>query len=260
MKIGDLKLGGRIFQLSTGYSGMGKTVGFGSYPKPSVLIDLDIRASPLRKMFPQFTNEIEIESFGPHDFMRFWKFIQDIRAGNMPYKTVGLASLTSLARMTLNYSVGLRGSGSRKKDEYKSLGVIELLEIEDFGAEGRLIGTVLDIFRSCKVNFIMDAHLIETTERDLKTKREITYKSLLTGGKKIAAEIPGYFDEVYYFYSDQNIGGDSQYKISTVPMNDIAAKTALPLPPTIDFTMKPGEPGLYQKIQEECLKAGVEIG
>lgn len=261
MNLGDIKLGGRIFQLSAGYSGMGKTVGSGSYPKPLVLIDLDLRAAPLRKMYPQITDEIKVEQFGPFDFLRFWKFVQDIKEGNTPYKTAVLGSLTSLARMTLNYSVGLRGKGSdSKRDNFKSKGVIELLEIEDFGAEGRLIGTVLDIFRAAKVNFIMEAHLIHTTEKNIASKKETEYKSLLTGGKKIAAEIPGYFDEVYYFFARQGLDGTSQYFISTVPMNDISAKTALPLPAELEFTMEPGGDGLYQKIQAACKEKGVDIG
>ena len=260
-KISDIKIGGRLFQLSVGYPGTGKTVAAASYPTPILFLDLDLRLAPLAKMFPG-REDIEYESYGPNDFLRFWNKLQEIRAGNTPHKTYVLDSLTALARMTLNYSVSMRGSSGdeKRKSSFKAKGVIDLLEIEDFGAEGRLLGHVVDSFRATKKNFIMTAHLIHTTEKDIKTKTESDYKSLLTGGKKIAAEIPSYFDEIYYHFIETQMDDSMSYKISTVKRNDVFAKTALPLPPTLDYTMKPGEPGLFQKIQAACKANGVEIG
>ena len=102
MKLSEIKLGGRIFQLSIGYSGAGKTVGAASYPKPLLILDLDLRVEPVVKMYPQSGDEISVERFGPNDFGRFWDFMKKIQGGEMPYKTVVLDSLTAVARMTLN--------------------------------------------------------------------------------------------------------------------------------------------------------------
>ena len=168
-----------------------------------------------------------------------------------------MSSLISLARMALNYSVSLRGRAGKSK------GVIELLEIEDFGAEARLLGTVIDVFRSLSSNFILEAHLVSVIEKDITTKKETNYKTLLTGGKKIAAEIPSYFDEVYYFFTRNRVGetgGYSDYYISTAPKEDILCKTALPLPGEMKVTMEPDGDGLFQMIQKACKEKGVEIG
>ncbi len=260
-KVNDIKLGGRMVQLNIGPPGAGKTTGAGSYPGPIMFLDLDQRVAPLKKMFPNDTT-MEYESFGPFDFLRFWERINQLRQGNAPFKTYVLDSLIALARMTLNYSVGLR-TGEKRNTEYKKRGVIDLLEIEDFGAEGRLLGHVIDVFRNLgRSNFILNAHLIETSSTDIKTKQTTTTQTLLTGGKKIAAEIPSYFNEVYYFFTrDTMVDSGPDYFISTVPMDDIMCKTALPLPPTIKFTMNEKEKGgLFQKIQEACKEKGIEIG
>lgn len=249
-------MGGKIFQLSVGYPGTGKTVAAASYPPPIYFLDLDLRMAPLAKMFAG-REDIEFDSYGPNDFLKFWEKLNQIRQGNTPHKTYIVDSLTALARMTLNYAVSLRGSGR----DFKKKGVIDLLEIEDFGAEGRLLGTVLDSFRASRKNFIMTAHLIETTEKDIKAKSETVCKSLLTGGKKIAAEIPSYFDEVYYHFVRTSMDGKPEFLISTVKKDDIFAKSALPIPAEINYTMqKANDPGLYQRIQEECKKNGIEIG
>jgi hypothetical protein len=112
---------------------------------------------------------------------------------------------------------------------------------------------------------IVEAHLVETTSRKKTTTKdfigeEITIQRLLTAGKTVAAELPGYFDETYYFYKIDKVEPPNEYKVSTISMNGVeVCKTALPLPASIDFTMEPGGEGLYQKIVKICKEKGMEL-
>ena len=56
----------------------------------------------------------------------------------------------------------------------------------------------------------------------------------MTGGRKIAAEIPVYFNEAYHFYNTPSGG----FEIITKADGEDWAKTSLPLPERIDFTHK----------------------
>ena len=254
-KISDLKIGGKLFQLFIGRPGSGKTIAAASYPPPIYFFDLDKRIDSLAAMFPGRA-DIEYDQYGPEEYDKLWNKILQIKAGNSPFKTYVLDSLTSLARMGINYSLSLRGRAGMTR------GVIQMIEVEDYGGETRVLSSMMDAFRGSnfKSNFILTAHLVETNSKVLN-KPDTIQQRLLTGGKTIAAEIPGYFNEIYMFNKEMGFDSKAKYVMRT---NDNAAgidtKTALPIPSEIDFTMKPGEAGLFQKIQEACLKNGGEIG
>lgn len=237
--IDDIKDTDRIMALLISPPGGGKTIlcasmGEDDPPKSVYFFDCDLRMKPIRKMRHLFPNaKISYDSYGPADFEKLWKAAQNIAKNDGLYDWVILDSLTALARMNLNYSTVLRGQGDNAR-EGKRKGVIDLLEIEDFGAEGRGIGYLLDLFRGMRrTNFILTAHLIRVAEKDLKSKTITNTQTLLTGGKKIAAEIPSYFDEVWFIGVEPSFAGEPERWLWTVPVEDIMCKTALPLPPRI---------------------------
>ena len=258
MKLSDTKRGSKLSVLLIGYPGEGKSIAAASFPKPIYIFDLDQRINSLLRFFPNAA-DIEYDHYGPDEYGKLDAKIKQIQAGNAPFKTYILDSLTALARMAINYSINIRGGGKGSVAK----GVIQMTTVDDFNAESRILSVAMDTFRSpnFKSNFIMTAHLVETNVKSLN-EPDTVLQRLLTGGKSIAAEIPGYFDEAYYIYKDVDAFTNTiKYKMSTVPKNGIKTKTALPLSKEIDFTMeKEGDPGLYQKIQEECKKGGVEIG
>ena len=63
-------------------------------------------------------------------------------------------------------------------------------------------------------------------------------RTLMTGGKRIASEIPSVFDEIYHFSVRPGLtsGMPAQYIVSTVGNGNDFARTALPLDAEIDFT------------------------
>jgi len=254
-KISDIKIGGKLFQLFIGMPGTGKSIAAASYPSPIYFFDLDKRIDSIAPMFPGRT-DIEYDQYGPEEYEKLWIKIQQIKSGNSPFKTYVLDSLTSLARMAINYSISVRGKSGLTK------GVIQMTQVDDYNSESRVLSVIMDAFRGSnfKSNFILNAHLVETSTRNLDGKDTIQQR-VLTGGKTIAAEIPGYFNEVYLFSRQTGMDGKSNFMMSTIGhAAGVNTKTALGLPAEINFTMKPGSEGLFQKIQAECKTRGVEIG
>jgi len=253
--IKDIKIGGKQFNLFIGPPGSGKSIAAASYPSPIFFFDLDKRIDAVAPMFPGRA-DIEYESYGPDDYERLWNKITQIRAGNSPFKTYVLDSLTSLARMAINYSISMRSGKGLSK------GVIQMTQVDDFNGESRVLSVMMDAFRGTnfKSNFILTAHLVETSSKKLN-EDDVIQQRLLTGGKTIAAEIPGYFNEIYLFSRRTGFDSKPKYFMSTVDKGaGINTKTILPLPSELEFTMKPGEPGLFQKIQAACKLLGVDVG
>ena len=156
-------------------------------------------------------------------------------------------SITTLARSihTLIFEARSKGAQVKKDKERIYLNAakipgrfegIPVLEIDDYKTESTGIIQILDAGRvlwndgkGCNVIFI--AHVIEVENKDLKGKITRT-RSIMTGGRKIAAEIPVYFNEAYHFFTGLSGG----YTIITKNDGEDWAKTSLPLPKEIDFT------------------------
>jgi hypothetical protein len=58
---------------------------------------------------------------------------------------------------------------------------------------------MLDIARSLPCHFILTAHWLVIEYDDQINKKKFIMRQLVTAGKKIAAKVPIYFDEMYYF-------------------------------------------------------------
>lgn len=257
-KLSDVKIGGKIFALFVGHPGSGKDIAANSFPGPIYNFDLDKRIDSVAAMFGS-SSDIEYDQFGPEEFPKLWDKVKAIKDNQGRFKTIVMSSLTALARMGINYSISLRGTSDGSKT---NKGVIQMTEVQDFGAESRVLSMVLEAFRSqnFKANFILTAHLVETNSKTLGGK-DITMQRVVTAGKVIGAEIPAYFNEIYLFEKTTGFDNKSKYMMRTTgEAAGINTKTILPLPNEIDFTMKKGESGLYSKIQEECRKGGIEIG
>lgn len=184
----------------------GKSIAAASFPRPIKYLDFDQRVQSIVEYFNANKipfDDFDYESFMGKEYERFDKVIEEIRKFPGKYKTVVLDSLTNFAELALQYFVYLRGehnSGSaRKADDYKHKGVVDLLEVEDYGGEDRSIMNTLRILLSLKCHVVVIAHTVEVEYKDL-LGNVTTSQTLLTGGRKIAAKIPSIFNEAYHFY------------------------------------------------------------
>jgi hypothetical protein len=166
---------------------------------------------------------------------------------NCPYKTIVIDSLTSMADMTLRQTMKLKYGTTRQSGATagKLVAGIAVNEIEDYNAESsaiqELIALTKDINAYHKVNIILIAHVVKAEYRDTTKKTTHISRQIVTAGKNVAAKIPAYCGEVYYFNIkkgfDESMGGD--YSLLTEHTGDDFARTALGMPKEIVFGDKP---------------------
>lgn len=249
MKITDIKPTEKMFATFKGEPGTGKTIAASSWPEPYIF-DVDGRMKPLVTFWKNKDqiNKIEYDTF--RSFFRIKDKLKEFRV-RCPYKTLVLDSLTSLADAVIRQMIMEKG------DSGKKVGGQRVASIEDYGGEAsgllEILDTFIEIHLSQGVNVIWTAHVLQTEMKDVSNPGATSYsRSLLTGGKKIAAKLPAYFDEVWHFQVEPsiNVADPPSYTVITRHAGSDYAKTSLPLPAKIDFTGK----SLYDEVMR-LLKA-----
>ncbi len=169
--------------------------------------------------------------------------------GYCPYQTIVLDGITTTGKLLLKTMVDTREAGSKKIIR----GGIELNQIEDYGGEGKGLDTIINNLQVISlrhaVNVIVTAHVLETSSSNIKTGQTTVSRSLLTGGKKVAASLPVYFDEAYHFDVKSSMNPDERprHTIVTHNVGEDWAKTALPIDLRIDFT----DSSLYNEVMKQ---------
>lgn len=244
--------------LFKGDPGTAKSPAAASFPEPYVL-DLDGRIASIVNYWKPRKKQVKYDTLINNYPLLCEKMDSLIRYN--PYGTVILDSITTLARSLHTLIYEARGKGAqerreRDKDNKERIYLnaaripgkfdgIPTLEIDDYKTES---GGIIQILDACRVlwnggkgcNVIVIAHVIEVENKDLKNRITRT-RSIMTGGRKVAAEIPVYFNEAYHFYNTPSGG----FEILTKADGEDWAKTALTLPERIDFTDK----SLYEEIE-----------
>lgn len=157
-----------------------------------------------------------------------------------PYGTLVFDSVTSMADMSLR-------EVTKTKDGGKLIGGIKVSSVEDLNAESTAVAELVALTKDIQsyhyskgriINIILIAHIIVAEYRSL-TGATFVSKTIVTAAKKVAAKLPAYCGEVYHFKEEARIPGQTKYFIQTETMNDDFARTALKLPPKIEFNDKP---------------------
>ena len=242
-----------LLTLFKGDPGTGKTPSAVTYPG-SYLLDLDGRAAATASYWRD-KKEFHFDTI-TNDYPALCEKLEGLIRYN-PYGTVIIDSITTLARSIHTLIFEARSKGAQVKSDKQRIYLnaatipgkfagIPVLEIDDYKTESTGIIQILDAGRvlwnngkGCNVIFI--AHVIEVENKDLKGKITRT-RAIMTGGRKIAAEIPVYFNEAYHFFTGLSGG----FTIVTKNDGEDWAKTSLPLPKEIDFTNQ----DFYQLINE----------
>ena len=132
----------------------------------------------------------------------------------------------------------------KKANANMRIGRILLMGISDYNGESSGLNSIVTkmrvIFNKHKVNVVLVAHVIvtETNTLDGTTR---THRRILTGGNKIASEIPSYFNEVWHFEAETGITGDEPAKFIChlkPTAKDFAGTSMQGMPDVIDFTNK----------------------
>ena len=216
MKLSDMEADKAQTILAVGESGTGKSIAMCSYPGPLLNLSLDQRMRSVKNWFigTDQLNEIEYEEF--FDFEALNERIDGLEY-DCPYKTIMLDPISFLSSMLVRYSFSLRGAGKGQVKGRKR-GKVNLTTIDDYNVEHQGIENLMHnlklVGKKHNANIIVVAHVFVTTYTAEGGKDSHVSRSILTQGKRIAALLPGMFDEVYNFYVDTS-SGSPEYMVKT---------------------------------------------
>lgn len=141
-------------------------------------------------------------------------------------KTVVIDNITELQTLALETITSREYASRLKKDRNYS---IDEVYLEDYGVAGKQLARVLRGFRDLPMHVIYIAHRKDKMRKGTNTLEES--KPSMTD--KLATQIMGYMDFVWYLYTADETVGDEKtgYRtemhryLLTQPMNNFAAKT-----------------------------------
>jgi hypothetical protein len=246
--------------LFVGQNGTGKTIAAASFPGDGYIFDFDGRVDPVRLFYP--SKQVEYNTIGlggdtrpgSLGFMEGMEKLEKLQ-DNCPYDWVCWDSYTSYSATSILYQMGVREPGDLKMTK----GGLPIPDWDEFKGETAVMLKVVEILKSLPCHVIVTAHPVQAakTTKQGGTTNEVLASmvkgsSIATYGWKTPSILPNYFNEMYYFYNDvtSQLGQKVSRRIQTVSSGEIVAKTALPLPPTIDVTDKPFF-GVMQAILKE---------
>lgn len=243
--------------IGVGKAGSGKTVNtLEGCPRPVFAANVDRKLHTLEYLYKKkMLKELSVyaDDFDPKEtliqhipiqskgFADMFQVLQQVISAppmneNGEPGTFVLDSLTTIADNAISYGLSLRGQSG------KSMGVIPIPDWPEWLGESMFLSSLFTDCKDLPCNVILLAHLTITT-RDVMIKggpsvtRET--QTLVTGGTKIAAKIPVWFDEVYEFRSVPSTrpGELPTHKVFTRATESCDfARTKLDLPYEIDVT------------------------
>lgn len=230
-----------------------------TYPKPQYWFSFDHKMNALTlpmRLWNIDPKQVHFDDYTEWDTTRnklesFCALGLDASASSMPYKTIIIDSITSAADYMLR-QVRKNKSGETKKSGttgVRKIGGIDVGDIEDYRAEnsgfGEMIALLKLIKKLHKIDIILIAHVIRTEQKSLDGATNVT-RMIVTEGKKPAARIPAYCDEIYHFGVRPSIDASKsgEYIFHTHSTGDDYARTTLSLPNEIEI----GERRLYDDV------------
>jgi len=250
MQLNDQKLGDVFLALLKGESGLGKSIALASYASlgKMYIFDFEDRMRSVKNYYQRIGRQdiidnIEFDTY--YSFSKVRKKIEALQMNPKGIKSIGWDSLTSFTDRALSNTKDFKQDSQEKTGQNagRTVGEFRVNTLDDFSAETSAVKEfVIEhalIFKSMKINFILTAHVIKVREEG---EGKITHISryLMTGGKKVAQIIPGYYDEAYHFNIEPGMSTSDavKYTARTTHSGDDWAKTSLNLPTKIDFTNK----------------------
>src|SRR3990170_1698891 len=246
-----------IYALLKGEPGTRKSTAALSFPKPQYWFSWDKKMRALLLPMRHWSidpTQIEYDDYTDWEAGR--RKLEQFQV-NCKFKTLIVDSITSLGdsinRQTLKLKSGTTTQSG--KEAGKRIAGIPVNTIEDFNSETsalqELIALTKDIAGYHKINIILIAHVIQTEQRSPDGETHMS-RLIVTGGKKIAAKIPAYCDEIYHFQTKSGFvaGAGGDYSLLTQHTGDDYARTSLPLDKEIVIKNDP----LYDKYLIPAIK------
>lgn len=221
----------RFIGLFIGRSGSGKKAAGCSFPGPIKYFDFDGRVRGLLGATWIDRSKVDYTYYPPMrasdtDKNVFAKLNDELagiqaqsRAGQLPYKTIYLGSLTGEAFSFLQDAIPLtHKSKDGKTTTGKSIGTLQMPDPGDYGYQSQAMQQVLAFFRSIPgINVIVAAHTVDRYGKVPGEDGKINpYSENVRVGEKLnltdklSEIIPAYFDNIFQFDKIEN-GNREQY-------------------------------------------------
>lgn len=155
------------------------------------------------------------------------KIYDDLYQGRHPYRTVVIDSLTEMQKLAMNYVLG-----NEKKMDFDVEG--NLPQFKDWHVNTEQMRRMVRAFRDLPINTIFTA--LSDDKVDPRTAQSENPRIIKTPSftKKLAQEMPAFFDMVFYLYSKARGTTNVRY-IQTDKDNSVVAKCRVNgIPMTID--------------------------
>lgn len=250
MKLTDYQVAQFIKVVLAAQPGRGKTSAGLTFPQPMLILDFDGKLDgPIL-----FAKRMGIDISGiEFEQPQTWQHVQRILDSEVKrprFKTYGFDSLTSMADMLLGQVMDMKAN---EKSVVKRIGGVQVPGLEEFNAESAGIMDLLLFVKSVQANVWLTAHVIETrlqTTNDAGRSTVVVNRSLLTGGRKVAAKIPAYFPENYSLQIEPDIvsGNPPKIWVYTTPNSEDYGRTGFNLPARFEITNKLFYPTLMELI------------
>jgi hypothetical protein len=252
-KLSDVYAGDVFHTIIKGEHGTGKSIAAISYAVlgPTYVFDFEDRMRSVATYYrtikrPEVLDNVEYDTYFSFNKMR--KKFEAIESKSGAYKNIRNVIIDSLTSFTLRALINTKDFKADKAEETgqrlgKTIGEFRVNSMEDYNAETAAIQEFIIehalILKSMKINVILTAHVIKVKEENEEGKTHVA-RYLMTGGKKAAQIIPGWYDEIYHtnVEPDANLANPPHYTVITRHSGNDTAKTAINLPVKIDFTGK----------------------
>lgn len=197
-----------------GDPGAGKTYFCGTAAEveamsPVLFIDVEGGTKTIRSLYP----EIDVLRIKESDgWLGFSKVYEELKAkGVMGYKTIIVDSATEAYKLAMYHVMDMTIKGDPDRDP-------DIPARRDWGKAGELFRKMIRSFRDLDCHVFFTAHAAEV--KDAKDGSVAILPSL---PGKLAREIPGYLDEVFYIYTKTEKEGVVR-KLLTQPTEKYIAK------------------------------------
>lgn len=227
---------------------MGKSLAASTYPRPLYMFDFENKMDAIKNYYVNILKKPDQMKGITFDTYRDWdpawmKLVNFSGVTGCPYKTIVWDSLTASAWLAIMSIVRAKGDAGKK-----IAGKIKVAGIEDYGGEAAALNNTIDQFITLSrmgVYVVMVAHILRVVDKPAG-QAATESRTLMTGGRKVAAGIPGYFRETYHFEVDALDPKTPKYVAKTRHSGDDFARTSLPLPGMIEWTNK----NFYSEVQK----------
>lgn len=195
-----------------GDSGVGKTLLAGTaafVPELSPVIFLDVEGGTLT--LSHFDSTADMDVVRISEWARMQNIYDELREGKHPYKTTIIDSATEMQKLAMNTVLG---AGTEILD------VGRTPEFKDWNINTEQMRRLIRAFRDLPMNTIVTA-LAMDSPNTRNPALEIRKPSF---SKKLANEIPGFFDLVWYMYTKEIANGPNARLLCTDKTDRVVAK------------------------------------